>query len=241
MAILVGRAPADLTIPPMPIDIPPPIIPVTLPSKLVERRADVAAAERRIAAANAEIGVAQAAFFPSLGLSANGGFESAKLATLLTWPRRFWSIGPSVAMVFDAGRRRSLTEQATAGYDEAVAAYRQDVLTACQDVEDNLAALTVLADEAAQQAQAVRSAERSLALANSRYLGGLTAYLEVLTAQTAALVNERAAADVVTRRMTASVLLIKALGGGWSPADLPSPAALTAPASTGPPPVEKPR
>ena len=222
IAILVGKAPADLTIPPATIDVPPPAIPITLPSRLVERRPDVAAAERRVAAANAQIGVAKAAFFPTLLLSASGGLESSTLTTLLTLPSRFWAIGPSlVQTVFDGGRRRSLRDQAVANYDGTVAGYRQNTLLAFQDVEDNLAALRVLADESLQARDAVASASRSLELANNRYVGGVTTYLEVITAQTAVLANQITAADVLTRRMTASVLLIKALGGGWTTADLP--------------------
>jgi NodT family efflux transporter outer membrane factor (OMF) lipoprotein len=222
IAMLAGKAPGDLTIPAAPIEVSPPAIPVALPSQLLERRPDVAAAERRVAAANAQIGVAQAAFFPALALTASGGLESSKLSTLLTLPSRFWAIGPSlVETVFDGGRRRSLKMQAVANYDVAVAVYRQNTLTAFQDVEDSLAALRVLADEALQARDAVASANRSLEIANSRYVGGVTTYLEVITAQTAALQNQITAADVQTRRMTASVLLIKALGGGWTTADLP--------------------
>jgi NodT family efflux transporter outer membrane factor (OMF) lipoprotein len=222
IAMLAGKAPADLTIPAAAIEIPPPAIPITLPSRLVERRPDVAAAERRVAAANAQIGVAEAAFFPTLALTASGGVESSRLPTLLTLPSRFWAIGPSlVETVFDAGRRRSLKEQAVANYDLTVAVYRQNTLTAFQDVEDNLAALRVLADEALQARDAVAAANRSLELANNRYIGGVTTYLEVITAQTAALANQITAVNVLTRRMTASVLLIRALGGGWTTADLP--------------------
>ncbi len=222
IAILVGKAPADLTISPAKMSVPPPAIPVTLPSRLVERRPDVAAAERRVAAANAQIGVASAAFFPTLALTASGGLQSSSLTTLLTLPSRFWAIGPSlVETVFDGGRRRSVKQQAVANYDEAVAVYRQNTLTAFQDVEDNLAALRVLADEASQARAAVASANRSLELANYRYVGGVTTYLEVITAQTAALANQITAAEVLTRRMTASALLIKALGGGWTTADVP--------------------
>lgn len=216
IAILVGKPPIDVTIPSASMTAPPPGIPVALPSELVERRPDVAAAERRVVAANAEIGVARAAYFPVLSLTASGGFESTTLGSLLTLPSRFWSLGPSlVQTVFDAGRRRALTAEAVANYDAAVAAYRQSVLTAFQDVEDNLAELRVLADEASQQEVAVASAQRSLALANNRYTAGVAAYLEVITAQTAALANQRIAVDILTRRMTASSLLIKAVGGGW--------------------------
>jgi NodT family efflux transporter outer membrane factor (OMF) lipoprotein len=216
IAILVGKAPADLAVAAAAGDDTPPVIPITLPSALIERRPDVAAAERRVAAANAQIGVAKAAFFPTLALAATAGLESSTLANLLTWPSRFWSIGPSlVETAFDGGRRRAITAEAQASYDASVAAYRQSVLTAFQDVEDNLAALRILADEAAQQASAVQSAERSLALADNRYRAGTTTYLEVITAQSVALQNQRAAVDISTRRLTASVLLVKALGGGW--------------------------
>jgi NodT family efflux transporter outer membrane factor (OMF) lipoprotein len=222
IAILVGKPPADLTIPATPLSGTPPAIPVALPSELVERRPDVAAAERRVAAANAQIGVVRSAFFPLVNLTASSGFEGSKLARLLTWPSRFWSIGPSlVATVFDGGRRRALTEQAVANHDTTVAVYRQNVLTAFQDVEDNLAALRILAEEAAQQADAVASAERSLVLSTTRYQAGVTTYLEVITAQGAALTNQITAANILTRRMTASVLLIKAFGGGWTATDLP--------------------
>ena len=228
IAVLVGAPPAAVTIPSTPLSGTPPAIPVTLPSALVERRPDVAAAERLVAAANAQIGVARSAFFPLVNLAASAGVESSKLASLLSWPSRFWSIGPSlVETVFDGGRRRALTDQAVANHDAAVAVYRQSVLSAFQDVEDNLAALRILAEEARQQADAVASAERSLALAINRYEAGVTTYLEVITAQSAALANQTTAAAILTRRMTASVLLIKALGGGWTVADLPSPAKVT--------------
>jgi NodT family efflux transporter outer membrane factor (OMF) lipoprotein len=223
IAILVGKAPSELTIAPTSNEVTPPAIPIALRLELVERRPDVAAAERRVAAANAQIGVAKSAFFPNVALSATAGLESATLGNLLTWPSRFWSIGPSVVQtVFDGGKRRALTAQAEANYDATVAAYRQNVLTAFQDVEDNLAALRILAEEAAQQADAVRSAERSLTLADNRYRAGTTTYLEVITAQSVALANQRTAVDITTRRLTASVLLIKALGGGWTAAQLPA-------------------
>ena len=222
IAILMGKAPADLTIPADVATISPPVVPVAMPSTLVERRPDVAGAERRVAAANAQIGVARAAYFPTLSLSASGGAQSSTLSTLLAWPGRFWSIGPSLLeTLFDGGKRRSLTDQAVANYDAAVAVYRQNVLTAFQDVEDNLAALRILADEAQQSVDAQASAERSLNLANVRYAGGVTTYLEVITAQEAALANERSTVDVHTRQLTATVLLVKALGGGWDVKDLP--------------------
>jgi len=194
---------------------------VALPSELLERRPDIAAAERRVAAANAEIGVATAAYFLSLGLSASAGFESSTLASLFSLPNRFWSLGPSLlATVFDGGRRRAGVAQAEANYDATVAAYRESVLTAFQGVEDNLAAVRILADEATQQAAAVAAAERSLALTRNRYQAGIATYLEVITAQNAAFTNERATVDLRVRQMTASVNLIRALGGGWTAGEL---------------------
>jgi NodT family efflux transporter outer membrane factor (OMF) lipoprotein len=223
IAVLVGRPPGDFTIESSRIDYAPPAIPVAVPSELLERRPEIAASERRAAAANAQIGIATSAFFPRLLLSATGGYASPSLADLFTLPSRFWSIGASaVATLFQGGKRRAATEQARAGYDAAVAAYRLNVLAAFQQVEDNLAALRYLSEEAVQQADATAAAERSLTLARSRYEGGITTYLEVVTAQSAALVNERASIDLLTRRMTASVNLIKALGGGWSAATLPN-------------------
>jgi len=174
IAMLIGKAPADLTIPPATLDVQPPAIPIALSSQLLERRPDVAASERRMAAANAQIGVAKSAFFPSLSLTATGGLESAALATLTSGSSLFWSLGASaVQTAFEGGRRRALTAEAAANYDATVAAYRQNVLTPFQDVEDNLAVLRVLADEAAQQADAVASAQRSLALADNRYRAGV--------------------------------------------------------------------
>ncbi|HEX5854173.1 MAG TPA: efflux transporter outer membrane subunit [Thermoanaerobaculia bacterium] len=221
IATLIGKAPADFTFKPAPGLAGPPVIPVTMPSELLERRPDIAAAERRAAAANAQIGVATSAFFPSLLLSATGGYQSSKLADWFSLPSRFWSIGPAlVTTIFDGGKRRAGVEQAQASYDAAVAVYRLDVLTSFQQVEDNLATLRILAEEATQQAAAVTAAERSLAIARNRYLAGTTTYLEVVTAQAIALSNERTAVDIQTRRMTAAVNLIKALGGGWRASDL---------------------
>jgi NodT family efflux transporter outer membrane factor (OMF) lipoprotein len=229
IAVLTGRPPSAFTLAASDAGILPPAIPVALPAQLLERRPDVAAAERSVAAANAQIGVAKAAYFPTLSLTASGGFESAAISTLLSWPSRFWSLGPSlVQTLVDGGKRRAATEQATFAWEETVAAYRQSVLGAFQDVEDNLAALRILAQEASEQAAAVAAAERSLDLANSRYQGGITTYLEVITAQTAALANQRTAIELLTRRMTASVLLVKALGGGWNVTDLPSPRVIVA-------------
>lgn len=227
IAVLIGKAPADLTIPTALVGVQPPVVPLAVPSELLERRPDIAANERRMAAANAQVGVQVAAYYPTISLSASGGFENTSLADLFKWPSRFWSLGASaVETLFNGGARRAATEQAKATYDAAVAGYRQSVLAAFQDVEDNLAALRVLDAEAAQQAVAVTAAERSLALSNYRYQGGITTYLEVITAQAAALANERSQVDILTRRMTAAVNLVKALGGGWRESDLPSGAAI---------------
>ena len=229
IAVLTGRPPAGFTLPASQAAVAPPAIPPMLPADLLQRRPDIAAAERSVAAANAQIGVAKAAYFPALGLTASGGLESSTLSTLLSWPSRFWSLGPSlVESIFDGGRRRAATEQATAGWEQSVAAYRQSVLSAFEDVEDNLAALRILAQEATEQAAAVDAAQRSLDLANSRYQGGITTYLEVITAQAAALANQRTAIELATRRMVASVLLVKALGGGWNVSELPSSRAVAA-------------
>ena len=235
IAILTGKAPADLTIPAAPITVAPPAIPAVLPGDLLERRPDIAGAERRMAAANAQIGVATAAYYPTLSLSGSAGFQSSTLGKIFSLPNRFWSIGPSLLeTVFDAGRRRAVTEQARAAYDANVAAYRETVLTAFQGVEDNLAAIRILAAESTQQTAATAAAERSLALARNRYNGGITTQLEVVTAENIALANERTAVDLKTRQMTASVNLVKALGGNWSTTELPGAGALVLGAAVGP-------
>lgn len=222
IAVLTGQPPAALTLGAKVWSQEPPVIPVALPSQLLERRPDIAAAERRVAEGNAQIGIARAAFFPSLLLSVSGGFEGGGIANWLSWPGRFWAVGPTMLQtVFDGGRRRATSEAARANYDAAVAAYRQTALDAFQQVEDNLAALRLLEQETVTQNDAVASARRSLELATNRYRGGIVTYLEVLTAQNIALANERTAVDVRRRRMDATVLLAKALGGGWSTAQLP--------------------
>jgi NodT family efflux transporter outer membrane factor (OMF) lipoprotein len=223
IAVLTGQPPVDLTIASGGLTSEPPAIPVALPSALLERRPDIAAAERRVALANAEIGVATAALFPTITLNASTGIQSSAIGSLLSFPSWFWSIGPALTQtVFDAGRRKAIKASAIAIYESTVADYRQNVLTTFQDVEDNLAALRILAEESAQQDIAVQSAQRSLDLANVRYQGGVTSYLEVITAQNALLDNQRTAIDIRVRRMAASVLLIKALGGGWNASQLPS-------------------
>jgi len=222
VAILIGKPPAEFSLPPLPLTAPPPGIPVGLPSDLLERRPDIAAAERRVAAANAQIGVAKSAYYPLINLTGSGGFESSSITTLLNGPSGLWSVGLSaVGTVFDVGRRRSVTDQARAAYDYQVAAYRQNVLTGFQQVEDNLAAVRILENEAKVQDEAVVAAQRSLDLSITRYKGGVTSYLEVITAQSAALADEVTAVNILGRRMANTVLLIQALGGGWDRSSLP--------------------
>jgi NodT family efflux transporter outer membrane factor (OMF) lipoprotein len=223
IAILVGKPPAALSIRSTTIKSPPPPIPVGVPSALLERRPDIAAAERQMAAANEQIGIAKVAYYPVLSLSASGGFQSSAFLKWFTWPSRFWSVGPQLAQtLFDAGKRRAQVDLARAAYDATVANYRQTVLTGFQQVEDNLAALRVLADEARAEDEAVQAAERSLAISTAQYKAGTTSYLQVITSQTIALQDERTAVDILTRRMVASVLLIEALGGGWDASTLPT-------------------
>jgi NodT family efflux transporter outer membrane factor (OMF) lipoprotein len=234
IAVLIGEPASTFSVVAAPVDAHPPAIPAGLPSDLLQRRPDVAAAERRVAAANAQIGVARAAFFPSLVLSATGGFESGRAATWLNGPSLLWSVGSSlVQTLFDGGRRRAFSDQAQAAYDGAVASYRDQVLTSFAQVEDNLAALRILADEADRQAAAVNAAERALVLSTNRYKGGIVTYLEVATAQSTALANERIAVELTTRRMAASVLLVKALGGGWDASALPRLDARLSPTGSG--------
>ena len=223
VAILIGKPPAEFSLPPLPLTTPPPPIPVGLPSELLERRPDIAAAERRVASANAQIGVAKSAYYPSITLGASGGFESSSITTLLNGPSGFWSFGGTALMtVFDVGRRRALTDQAIAAYDYQVAAYRENVLTGFQQVEDNLAAVRILENEAKVQDEAVVAAQRSLDLSIKRYNGGVTDYLEVIVAQNAALTDEVTAVNILGRRMANTVLLIQALGGGWDRSTLPA-------------------
>jgi NodT family efflux transporter outer membrane factor (OMF) lipoprotein len=223
IAVLMGKVPETFTLPITPLKDAPPIIPVGLPSQLLERRPDIAVAERQVAAANEQIGIAQSAFFPDLVLTATGGFSAGSIVNWFTWPSRFWSVGPSLAeTIFDAGRRRAQVESTQAGYDATVANYRQASLVALQEVEDNLSSLRILEEESAKQHEATTSAEDSLQLSLNRYKGGLVTYLEVITAQSIALTNERTEVDLLRRRMGASVQLIKALGGGWNVSQLPT-------------------
>ncbi len=222
VAILIGKPPAEFSLPPLPLTAPPPHVPISVPSKLLERRPDIAAAERRVAAANAQIGVAKSAYYPTISLGASGGFESSAITTLINGPSGLWSVGLSaIGTVFDVGRRRALTDEARAAYDTQVAVYREDVLTGFQQVEDNLAAVRILENEAKVQDEAVASAQRSLDLSITRYTGGVTSYLEVITAQNAALAAEVTAVNILGRRMANTVLLIQALGGGWDRSSLP--------------------
>jgi len=223
IATLIGKPPAGLSIPfapQSPLQLP--AIPVGLPASLLERRPDIAAGERRVAEANDQIGIALTAFYPSLILGASGGFTGTSIANWFNWPSRMWAVGPQISQtIFDAGRRRAVTESATANYDGTVASYRQTTLTAFQEVEDNLAALRILETEAQQQHQSTASASESLQLFTNRYEGGVDNYLQVITAQTVLLTNQRNDIDIGRRRMDASVLLVKAIGGGWDASQLP--------------------
>jgi NodT family efflux transporter outer membrane factor (OMF) lipoprotein len=224
IAMLTGQPASTFSIPVKPLEANPPAIPFGVPSQLLERRPDIAAAERLVAQANAQIGVAQAAYFPTVTLSATAGFESSALSNWLSWPSRFFSFGPSLAeTIFDAGLRRATVMQYRAQYDQTVANYRQAVLTAFQQVEDNLASLRILSVEIQHQDAAVKSAKRSLALATDRYKLGLDPYLNVITAQTALLTNQQTATNIRIQQMTASSGLIMALGGSWDASQLPTP------------------
>ncbi len=216
IAVLIGKPPADVSIAARPLATVFPDLPVAVPSALLERRPDIAAAERRAASANAQIGVAQAAFYPQLSLSAIGGIQSSVIGNLLTLPSRYWSLGPALAQpLFDAGLRAAQKAEAIAAYDETVAIYRTTVLNGFLEVEDNLAALRILEQEAAAQQDAVKAAREAAAIAGNQYKAGTTSYLAVVVLQAAALNNERTALAILARRLAASVALIKALGGGW--------------------------
>jgi NodT family efflux transporter outer membrane factor (OMF) lipoprotein len=223
IAILMGKPPADFSLAAAPLDDQPPSIPIGLPSELLQRRPDIAASERRVAEANQQIGIARAAYFPTVTLGASAGFAGTQGSNWFTWPSGFWAVGPAlVQTLFDGGRRRAVSESARANYDATVATYRQTSLTAFQEVEDNVAALRILENETQQQEEAVASSEESLQLFTNRYKGGVDTYLQVITAQTTELANERNAIDIQRRRLDASVLLIKALGGGWNVSNLPT-------------------
>ena len=227
IAMLTGQPASTFSIPIEPLKSSPPAIPFGVPSQLLERRPDIAEAERLVAQANAQIGIARAAYFPTVTLSAAAGMASTAIASWFTWPSRFFSIGPAAAeTIFDAGLRRATVEQFRAQYDETVANYLQTVLTAFHQVEDNLASLRILSVEIQYQDTAVKSAEKTLAIAQDRYKLGIDPYLNVLTAQTALLSNQETAVNLRIQQMTASGGLIEALGGGWNASQLPSPAQL---------------
>jgi NodT family efflux transporter outer membrane factor (OMF) lipoprotein len=223
IAILIGKAPAEFSLATVPLNYQPPSTPIGLPSELLQRRPDIAAAERRVAEANQQIGISRAAYFPTVTLGGTAGFAGSQVSNWFGWPSGFWAVGPALAeTLFDAGRRRASSESARANYDAAVAAYRQTSLTAFQEVEDNIAALRILENETQQQQQAVASSQESLQLSTNRYKGGVDTYLQVITAQTIELANERNAIDILRRRLDGSVLLVKALGGGWNVSNLPT-------------------
>jgi NodT family efflux transporter outer membrane factor (OMF) lipoprotein len=223
IAILIGKPPAEFRLAAAPLNYQPPSIPIGLPSELLQRRPDIAAAERRVAEANQMIGVARAAYFPTVTLGGTAGFSGSQGSNWFGWPSGFWAVGPALAeTLFDAGRRRATSESARANYAATVATYRQTSLTAFQEVEDNVAALRILENETEQQQEAVASSQESLQLFTNRYKGGVDTYLQVITAQTIELANERNAIDILRRRLDASVLLIKALGGGWNASSLPT-------------------
>lgn len=223
VAVLVGQAPSTFHLDPGPLPAAPPVPPPGLPSELLERRPDIAGAERRVAAANEQIGIARAAYFPSITLGILAGFEGSKFPNWLTGPSALWSIGGSAAeTVFDFGRRRAISDQTKATYDELIADYQQTVLTSFEQVEDSLSDLRVLQDESKTQNEAVDAANRALEQATNRYKGGLDTYLTVITAQNAVLVNERTEVGLLTRQLTSTVLLVKALGGGWNVSQLPA-------------------
>jgi NodT family efflux transporter outer membrane factor (OMF) lipoprotein len=198
-------------------------VPVGLPSQLLERRPDIAASERQMAQANEQIGIAKAAYYPTLSISGSAGVESSQFLKWISWPSRFWSVGPQLAeTLYDAGRRRATLNQSVAAYDATVATYRQTVLTAFQQVEDNLAALRVLEHEAQAEDEAVKAAQNSLDISTYQYKAGTVNYLTVITEQAILLQDQVQALSILTRRMSASVLLIEALGGGWDTSALPT-------------------
>jgi NodT family efflux transporter outer membrane factor (OMF) lipoprotein len=224
IALLLGKAPADFAMPPGQVQPAAPAVPVGIPSELLERRPDIAAAERQVASANAKIGVAESAYYPSFSISGTGGTRAADYTDLFTSPTRFWSVGPLLALtLFDGGARRSVSDQAIANYDASVAAYRQTVLGAFVEVEDNLVALRVLEQEQVVQQQALKAARESLALTLNQYKAGTVSYLAVVIVQTQAFSEERAALNLRARELAASVNLVKAMGGGWSAAELARP------------------
>jgi NodT family efflux transporter outer membrane factor (OMF) lipoprotein len=223
IAVLVGKPASDFSVPVEPLKAKPPAIPFGVPSQLLERRPDIAASERLMAQANAQIGVATAAYYPTVTLSAVLGLESTSITSWFTWPSRYWSVGPALAQtLFDAGLRHATVQQFRGAYDQTVANYRLAVLTGFQQVEDGLSALRILSLEIQQQDTAVRSAERNLKVATDRYKLGIDPYLNVITAQTLLLSAKETAVNLRNQQITSSVQLIEALGGGWGKSQLPS-------------------
>jgi NodT family efflux transporter outer membrane factor (OMF) lipoprotein len=223
IAILTGRPPVAVTISPAILTAPPPPIPAGLPSALLERRPDIASSERLVHAANEQIGIAMTAFYPTLTLSASAGFQASSIAKWFSLPSRFWSVGPALAQtLFEGGRRRAIVAEEQAAYDATVARYRQTVLTAFQQVEDELAALRILEQETAKVQETVQAANRALTVATAQYKAGITNFLTVITSQAALLNAQKTAVDLLTRRLIANVLLVEALGGGWNASQLPS-------------------
>jgi NodT family efflux transporter outer membrane factor (OMF) lipoprotein len=223
IAVLIGKPPATFSLPPAPLNPRPPPIDSGMPSELLQQRPDIAAAERRVAEANDQIGIAEAAFYPSLNLNAAAGFEGTKGANWFVWPSLFWAVGTSLTQpLFDGGRLHAQSKQVQAAYEAAVATYRQTTLTAFQQVEDNLSALRILAREAQQQREAVTAADNALRIFTNLYVGGRDTYLQVITAQEFALTNQRNDVDIMRRRMEASIRLVKALGGDWNVGKLPA-------------------
>lgn len=234
IALLSGEPASTFSIPVEPLQAHPPQIPVGVPAELLERRPDVAAAERAMAQANAQIGIAKAAYYPNVTLAAEGGFGNTSITDWLTWPSRFWSVGGTLAeTVFDAGLRKATVDQYRASYDATVANYRQTALAAFQEVEDNLAALRILSQDIEQEDTAVQSAQRNLQEATTRFEAGLDPYLNVITAQTLLLTDQQTAVNFRMQQMVSSVQLIKALGGGWNVAQIPSPDQLRKDAGSG--------
>jgi NodT family efflux transporter outer membrane factor (OMF) lipoprotein len=232
--MLVGKAASNFSIPVKPMTVAPPPIPLGMPSELLERRPDIAAAERTMAEANAQIGIAYAAYYPNLTLTAAGGFESSAIGNWLSWPSRFWSIGASIPeTIFDAGLRRATVQQYVATYNADLASYRQTVLAAFQQVEDSLAEVRILSQQIQQEQQAVDSAEIYLKLEQARYETGIDPYVDVLIAQTTLLTDQQTLNNLQVQEMTSAVALVEALGGGWDGSQLPTPAQVTQkPAST---------
>ena len=228
IAVLLGQAASNFSIPVKPMTVAPPPIPVGVPSELLERRPDVAAAERTMAQANAAIGIAYAAYYPNLTLTAEGGFESSSFQHWLSWPSRFWSIGGSIPeVIFDAGLRRATVQQYVATYNADLASYRQTVLSAFQQVEESLAEVRILSKQIQQEQQAVDSAQTFLKLEQARYDTGVDPYIDVLIAQTTVLADQQTLNGLQVQQMTSAVALVEALGGGWDRSQLPSPQQVT--------------